>query len=237
MKTIAEAATEIAAAQRPVLCLDTCVLLDVITLGNRGQADQIGLNRRLLDVVVTTPERVQLVVNDLIDWEWNQRRDDVKNEAMTWLVETDKQIAQIHRAREELLKPLPFEAKTYTDPQLIDDLAALGQAILGQALVLKQDTDCVLKAIERVKKKQRPSHNKQVKDSIHLETYLQFSRQLRDKGHTAGRFFLSTNASDFWHETYGAKGAHSELANDMNDAGLTFLGRLPIVMKALGILR
>jgi hypothetical protein len=237
MKTITDAAAEIAAAQRPVLCLDTCVLLDVITLGNRGQADQIGMNRRLLDVVVTTPERVQLVVNELIHWEWNQRKDDVKNEAMTWLVETDKQIAQIHRAREELLKPLPFEAKTYTDPQLIEDLTDLAQAILGQALVLKQDTDCVLKAVERVKRKQRPSHNKQVKDSIHLETYLEFSRQLRDRGHTAGRYFLSTNSSDFWHEKHGAMQPHSELTDDMNNAGLTFLGRLPIVMKALGILK
>jgi hypothetical protein len=236
MKTIAEAVAELAPAQRPVLCLDTCVFLDVITLGNRGQADQIGVNKELLEVLTTAPERLQLVVNDLITWEWNQRKEEVRTEARKWLIETDRHIQQIHRARAELGRPLPTPAPRYEEPQLIEDLTDLALTLLGQAIVLKQDTECVLRAVDRVKAKRRPSHNKQVKDSIHLEHYLEFSRQLVNAGHVQSRFFVSTNSSDFWAEKGQPENPHAELVDDLNAAGLQFRGRLPLVMTALGIL-
>jgi hypothetical protein len=236
MKTIAEAAAELAATQQPVLCLDTCVFLDIITAGNRGQADLLGANQRLLEALVTTPSRLRLVVNELIVWEWDQRKEEVRGEATKWLIKADQHILQIHRAWEELGKPLPDQAPSYNKSQLVEDLTNLARSLLGQAIVLGQDTDCVLRALERVKAKKRPSHNGQIKDSIHLEHYLELSRNLRDAGHGEGRIFVSTNKSDFWEDKDKPERPHAELVDDLNAAALTFFGRLPLALRSLGIL-
>ena len=70
MTSIASLVAELVAAPRPVLCLDTCIFLDVITAGNRGLTDLIDVNRRLSDILVTTPDRIQLVVTSLVLREW-----------------------------------------------------------------------------------------------------------------------------------------------------------------------
>src|SRR3954453_2421269 len=97
MKTIAEAVAELVGAPRPVLCLDACVFLDVITTGNRGQADLIGVNRTLLEVL-NTPDRLQLVVTELIVHEWHQRKEEVRADSGKWLTDTDRHIRQIHES-------------------------------------------------------------------------------------------------------------------------------------------
>jgi len=66
MMRIADAAAAPAGDPRPVLALDTCVPLDVIRAGTRGQTDRIAECRRLSEIVVTAPERVQLVVTSLV---------------------------------------------------------------------------------------------------------------------------------------------------------------------------
>jgi hypothetical protein len=218
------------------LCLDTCVFLDVITTGNRGQADLIGVNRDLLEVLVHTPGRLQLVINDLVLHEWGQRKEEVRGDARKWLVDTDRHIQQIHEAWTQLGNPLPASPPKYNDPQLIDVLTDLAQGLLDQALVLREDVDCVMRALGRVKAKARPSHNKQIKDSIHLEHYLELSRQLRDAGHREERIFVSTNSSDFWADKNNAEHPHPDLAHDRNAASLLFLGRLPLALRRLGIL-
>ena len=62
MTRIADAVEALAANQRPVLALDTCVPLDIIRAGMRSQTDLIDGCRRLSEIVVTDPDRVQLIV-------------------------------------------------------------------------------------------------------------------------------------------------------------------------------
>jgi len=236
MKTIAEAVAEMAPSSRPVLYLDTCVFLDVITTGNRGEADLIGVNRTLLNILVTTPDRLHLVVTDLIVHEWAQRREVVEKEARTWLKETDRHIRQIHRAWEELSKPLPNRAPKYNDPGLTNDLTSLSKSLLDQAVVLKEDAACLTRALDRVKQKKWPSHEGQIKDSIHIEHFLEFSTRLTAAGHKSDRILVSTNKSDFWEDKNTAERPHEKLADDFRKAGLLFLGRLPLAMRHLGIL-
>lgn len=97
MTSIADAAASLAADPRPVLALDTCVPLDVIRAGVRGQTDRIAECRRLSEIVDTAPERVQLVVTSLVVLEWSQNKDEVGEEAAAWLAETDRRILDIHK--------------------------------------------------------------------------------------------------------------------------------------------
>ena len=75
---------------------DTCVLLDVIRAGIRAQTDVIAQSRRLSEIGITDPDRVQLVVTSLVVLEWNQNKDQVRQEMTTWLAKTDRRILDIH---------------------------------------------------------------------------------------------------------------------------------------------
>jgi PIN domain len=236
MKSIAELVADLLGDPRPVLCLDTCVFLDVITTGNRGLSDLITVNRRLAEVIATTPERVQLVVTSLVLREWKQRRDEVRAEATKWLQNLDRQIVEVHRAWERLGHPLNAPVRTYYDINLVNELTILAESLLRSSAVLKEDTDCVMRALQRVKWKKRPSHNKEIKDSIHLENYLELSRQLLAGGLGHPVLFTSTNSSDFWQDKNTPGHPHAELAGDLSAAHLQFFGRLPLALIHLGIL-
>ena len=65
--------------------LDTCVLLDVVRAAVRSQMDVIAQTRALSEKVTLDPGRVQLVVTSLVVVEWNQNKDQVRQEMTTWL--------------------------------------------------------------------------------------------------------------------------------------------------------
>jgi hypothetical protein len=234
MKSIAALVAELVAAPRPVLCLDTCLFLDIITAVNRRQTDLIEVNRRLSDII-TAPDRVQLVVTSLVLREWVQRRDEVRDEAARWLASTDGQILEIHRAWERLGRPLAAPRPTYHDPGLVDELTALAESLFRGAAVLREDAACITRALQRVKRKKRPSHQRQIKDSIHLEAFLELSRQLRGEGYGQPVVFVSTNSSDFWEDKNTPERVHAELVDDLAAADLIFFGRLAIALRHLGL--
>jgi len=236
MKSIAALVEDLLADPRPVLCLDTCNFLDVITTGNRGLTDLITVNRKLAEIVVTAPERVQLVVTSLAIREWHQRRDGVREEATKWLKTLDRQIVEVHKAWERLGQPLPTAARAYYDEALVNQLTTLAESLIRGSAVLMENTDCVMRAVHRVKLKKRPSHNKEIKDSIHLEHYLELSRQLHAGNLGRPVLFTSTNSSDFWQDKNTPEHPHVELADDFGAAHLHFFGRLPLALSHLGLI-
>ena len=79
-------------------------------------------------------------------------------------------------------------------------------------------------------------NNKQIKDSIHLETYLELSRKVRDAGYGQPVIFASTNSSDFWEDKNTPERPHAELVDELATANLVFFGRLPLALRHLGLL-
>jgi hypothetical protein len=236
MMSLADAAAALAGDPRPVLALDTCVLLDVIRAGVRGQSDRIAECRRLSEVVVTAPESMQLVVTSLVVLEWSQNKDEVGNEAAEWLTETDRRILEIHKTWDGVGSPLPDPAPTYFDPGLVAALISLGESLILAAIVLEEDNACVMRALDRVKQKQRPSHKREIKDSIHLEHYLELSRQLHVNRYAHLTFFVSSNSSDFWTDRNTPSQPHVDLRADLSAAGLTFYGQLDFALRHLGMI-
>lgn len=236
MMSIADATASLAGDPRPVLALDTCVPLDIIRAGIRGQTDRIGECRRLSEIVVTTPASVQLVVTSLVVLEWSQNKGEVGEEVTQWLAETDRRILEIHKSWDGVGSPLPVVAPTYVDPGLIAALTSLGESLILGAVVLEEDNTCVMRALERVKQKQRPSHKKEIKDSIHLEHYLELSRQLHAPGYAHPTIFVSSNSSDFWADKNTPSQPHGDLRADLTAANLTFYGRLDFALRHLGII-
>ena len=87
-----------------------------------------------------------------------------------------------------------------------------------------------------MKQKQRPSHRKEIKDSIHLEHYLELSRQLHGPGYAHPTIFVSSNSSDFWADKNTPSQPHVDLRADLTSANLTFYGRLDLALRHLGMI-
>jgi hypothetical protein len=100
--------------------------------------------------------------------------------------------------------------------------------------VLDRDEACVGRALDRVHGKARPSHGGMVKDSIHLEHYLELSRQLHAAGFPGRRVFVSANKADFW-EAKNKSDIHPDLEPQLRAVGLEFFGALEAALGSLGI--
>jgi hypothetical protein len=129
MMSIADATAALTSDPRPVLAFDTCVLLDVIRAGSRGQSDHIDECRKLSEIIVPKSKRVQLVVTSLVVREWFQNKGEVGKEAAKWLTETDRFILDIHKSWDGVGQPLATQAPTYFDPRLVEALTSLGESL------------------------------------------------------------------------------------------------------------
>lgn len=234
MPPIAAAVADLLARPRPALCLDTCDLLDIIQCVAEGKARRLEHCRRLLDTLVLHPDSVQLVVSYLVPVEWVQNQAGVLADVEVKLRHVDEDIAAIHLASQHAGAPLPGFLPSYAGGGLPAALAAFAGRVLGWATVLDRDDACVDRALDRVHNKLRPSHAGMVKDSIHLEHYLELCRQLHASGFLGRRVFVSANKADFW-EAKHKSDIHPDLAPQLAAVGLEFFGTLEAALGSLGI--
>ncbi len=234
MPAVAAVVADLLARPRPLLCLDTCDLLDVIQCVAEGKARRLEHVRRLLDTLALRPDRVQLAVTYLVPVEWTQNQATVIDEVERKTRRVDEDVAEIHLAWQHAGLPLSGPSPNYAGGGLPAALAALAGAVLGWAVVLDRDDTCVGRALDRVQNKVRPSHAGMVKDSIHLEHYLELCRQLHASGFPGRRVFVSANKADFW-EAKNKSDVHPDLAPQLTAVGLEFFGTLEAALGSLGI--
>ncbi len=88
-------------------------------------------------------------------------------------------------------------------------------------------------AINRVFTKSRPSHKREVKDSIHLEHCLALARRLRQNGFAERIVFASANKNDYG-PAVGTQ-PHADLQADFAAVQMTYFERLSLGIAHLGI--
>jgi hypothetical protein len=186
MPSIADAVAELLAKPRPVLCLDTCELLAAVQCLPQRRVIHVEALSRLLTSLTAKPDRVLVVLTDLVLHEWGQNLADVQEKARRFLAQADQDSGLVHDAWAHLGRPLATAASTHAATPLIAELINLGQGVINVACVLDRDPVCVDRALGRVLSKARPSQDGRIKDSIHLEHYLELSRQLRHAGYPDG---------------------------------------------------
>ncbi|HVA49772.1 MAG TPA: hypothetical protein VNH11_25620 [Pirellulales bacterium] len=98
---------------------------------------------------------------------------------------------------------------------------------------MARDQACLDRAVARLIAKRRPSHQKEIKDSMNLEQSLELSGRLQNAAFAPARVFVSSNTNDF---AAGATSAavHPDLQGEFAAAGLEFFTSL---RAALGSLR
>jgi hypothetical protein len=232
MPTLAAVAADLLARPRPVLCLDTCELLVAVQCLPQRRVVPVEALNHILTFLAANPDRLQVVVTDLVPHEWGQNIAEVQQKTRQFLVQADEDSTLVHAAWSHLGRPLGSTPSDHAATTLVNELTAFAQAVMAQARVLDSDPPCVQRALDRVLAKRRPAHDGRVKDSIHLEHYLELSRLLHAGGFAERRVFVSGNRSDFWDGPLPR--IHASIAPDLAAVGLEFFGDL---RSAVGSLR
>lgn len=240
MPPTATVVAQLKADPKPVICLDTCDILEVVQCldwekpGHPRGVTCIEPARRLLDTLDIDPGRAMVVITDLVHKEWNQNIIGVRKKAEEFLARIDSIVGYPYQAAgfAGTVLPVydPLASKT-----LVDDLVVLSTALLNQATRLDLDSALSARALDRVMTKRRPSHDGHIKDSINFEHYLEFARQRRTAGFVADVLFVSKNRKDYWD---GDKDRiHSDLKPEIEGPAvrLQFFGSLVSALPRAGI--
>jgi hypothetical protein len=86
MPTLAAAAADLLASPRPVLCLDTCELLMALQCLPQRRVIHVEALSRIRTFLTGTPDRLQIVITDLVPHEWGQNISEVQQKAGQFLV-------------------------------------------------------------------------------------------------------------------------------------------------------
>lgn len=180
------------------------------------------------------PDRVQLVITELVQREWTQNIAGIRAKASEFLGTIDDIVGRAYQAAQfhgtGLPAYTPLSAST-----LVADLEGRSSDLLNQATQLELDDALVGRALQRVMNKHRPSHDGHIKDSINFEHYLEFARYLRAGGFAEPVLFVSKNRKDFWNGDTGR--IHAFLEPQINDPAvqITFFGNLNAALGFLHI--
>ncbi len=232
MITIAEAAATFVGTPQSILCLDTCEFLDVVRGFEEDENHQSALVHRLVDPMTSDATKFQPVITDLVLHEWSQNLDTVRARASAHLLETSRRFRRVLSSCGHVDIRAIGPVTDFGSLPLVQGLIDLAERLMDRALILETDGDCIQRALSRVMDRQRPSHKGQIKDSIHLEHYLELSRQLSQAGFSEPILFVSGNKADFWD---GPPQLHRDLRDEFAAAGLQFFGKLEAALGRLGI--
>ncbi|MDR3632323.1 MAG: hypothetical protein P4L84_00725 [Isosphaeraceae bacterium] len=225
MTTLAQAATDLSAAPRPILFLDTCTLLDIVRapLRDLTAAVRAGVELRALAASAT----VRLFVQDIVPGEWADnlpaaRRDgeaSIRAFTATWQIAGD------------LGQPAP-PLPVLPPGTLVDELEPLSHDLSMAAHTLDRDYAGMSWAIDRVAAKQKPSSAKgTVKDGHILGHALQLSTLPAAAGYPNSRVLVSSNRSDF--AAPNATVFHPDIVPDATAAGLRYASSLEAAVADL----
>jgi hypothetical protein len=223
---IAEVAERIRAKPGPVLIVDSCNFLNLFE-ADGNTPTPVGIVElkaaiRIHDALADQTRDLHLVVPELVPLEVRENSERVKVKIESWLRRFDTSRDWLSAVCEVFgREPPTFEA--VSPLRLEGELQNLANNLLGQALVLARDGECLKLAVERVIEKRLPSsnENQQLKDSMNLEQALALCRLLDASGTFAHpKCFISSDTSG-----YGEKGkddVHEDLKAEFDTVGLGY---------------
>jgi hypothetical protein len=222
MPSIAEAEAQVRAADRPVLFLDTCVLIDII----RATLRCLGTNyvQRAIELrgfLTGAPPSCTLVVASMVQTEWHNNAPNTREDVRSHLIKIQTQAQHFHDACGVLGLGLGYGLPAYPAGNLHDRLFDLSAQILGLAICLDPDGGCATRAIGRVLANLPPSRQGgEMKDCVIVEEYLELTRQLRANGFARKCVFCTSNTND-------SGAPDPRLAADFAAVNLIFTTNLP----------
>jgi hypothetical protein len=226
MPSITAVEAQLRADDRPILFLDTCILLDLIRATYRCLG--IGYVQAAVELhtlLTSNPPQCALIVASIVSTEWVDNAAKVRDEVQSHLKKIQDQAEHFHEACAILGITLTFGRPFYPGVGLAEKLHDLSKALLDGSIRLDRDAECVSRGYGRVVTKTPPSkQGSEVKDCVIVEECLELTRQLRANGFVRKCVFCTSNLNDYG----GPDGRlHPSLAPDFAAVGMTFTANLP----------
>jgi hypothetical protein len=168
MPPLADIVTQLVAAPKPVICLDTCDILEVVQCldwerpSTARNTACVTAARRLLTTLAADPDKALVAITDLVVTEWNQNIDEIRDNAIRFLSRVDGVVRRTYQAAMAAGIALPAYADLSASG-LVDNLVTLSKALLNQATQIELDAVRIDLAVGRVLAKRRPSQDGHLK--------------------------------------------------------------------------
>jgi hypothetical protein len=223
MQTLAAAEEMIVALGRPVLMLDTCVLLDIIRAPVRDDVASVKAAIRLLSRITANPASVLLVVTSMVMDEWARNSPSVRDEVLVTIHKLNAQMESVYETCVAADISRADAPPTFDGAFIVSHLQQIATKLISSAIILANDDDCKTNAYQRVITKVPPSRKGgQLPDCEIIEHYLTLSDRLRSAAVVPKRLFVSSNTKDYCEDGK----LHPELADQFSKVGLDFASNL-----------
>ncbi|POD96799.1 hypothetical protein BV924_02655 [Pectobacterium odoriferum] len=222
----------LASLNLPVLCLDTCVFLDLIRDVTRDSilvhnikagVDLLSKAEANNSVIVLMAEQVKLELSD--------NEQSVEDELTTSLSRFKSRVKKVS----DIVSAFGFNGELSIDN--LDGHVSRAKNILERwkriSYLVPQNTAIVNSAYRRVSLSITPARKGKdsMKDCVVTETYLDISRELRELGLTAPIVFSSSNTKDYFISNKLA----DDLATDFSRYGIQYSTGLGEAKHLLGV--
>jgi len=236
MTPIPAAVAKMIATPAPVLIIDTCNFLDLFRRDSPRQQPrvppaEIEAAAEIIQLVTARPDSVHLVVPELVPGEYADHAHRIEREFEGWF--------RFHDENQDwLANATPWIGLTLPAPSPVQPFAIqascrrLADDLLAKTIVLERDQVCLDRAVSRLIAKRRPSHKKEMKDSMNLEQSLELSRQLQEAEFTFARVFVSSNTNDFAEGPTSAV-VHPDIETEFVASGLEYFTSLRAALRSL----
>lgn len=217
---------------RPLLCIDTCCILDVMRDPTRDGMHAWNFRDALylLDCM-ERKNSLATLVSDQVLFELTSNIDEVQAETQTALARIANRMTRIDSILSE------FGSTGSTNTSHFNDHACRARAIVDRwvaACIVAPQSDAVAgRALRRVNQVRAPARRgkESMKDCVVLETYIEAMKGLRDSGFALPIVFLSSNTKDY--EDGGR--LRAELEIEFSALGVDFAPNFGAARHLLGL--
>lgn len=224
---------EIAGLNEPVLCVDTCILLDIVREITRDSNSQ-GNARAALKLInaAETGKRLTVLIAEIVKMELAENLASVEDAGEKALAKFIKQAKRMHEVAEV------FGAVGVLQVAHLEGHGSRARVVLDrwtQAAIQVPNNDQVkIRALNRVMHNRTPARRGKdsTKDCWVVEAYLEAAGQLREAGLTKPIVFASSNTQEFFPNNAGFP---PDIAADFNKVHLQYEPNLGAAMHRLGL--
>ena len=223
----------IVAVGAPVLCVDTCIILDIMRDPTRETA-KAHERQAALDLLsmMETGNALTGLVAEQVQIEFANNAMTVQEEAVRALRKLREQVARIEAVA------AVFGGVGKADLGHLDDYVARSQAVnrwMAAATRVDGSAEIAARALNRVNQVRTPAQRGKdsIKDCAVIETYLDMISKLRAGGLASKVAFVSSNTKDYAGET--GHSLNADLSGEFEAIGMEYAPNLAAAKFMLGL--
>ena len=218
----------------PILCLDTCSVLDILRDPTRRDVrwHEQEASLELLEVA-ESGERVRSFVTDLVCTEFRDNVQYVQDEASRGIRRIEDQIVKLNRLVALHGSRGVVDFSHWAGH--VERCRNVAERWLAASTVVQESEQNKLDAIKRLTEARAPARKGKdsTKDCIILETYLELVREIRARGVTTPAVFVSSNTRDYAERDTAA--VRNDIDGEFRSLDLEYAPNMGAARHLLGI--